>query len=132
MLLIPRSPSTARTFRTWKEKKSEAEISVYLWISLDILLQGRRSLGWGVLVATAPLIFCQYRGEKSQIFVAILENQNFTIVPQQNFLTFRYTYIAHFFYNNNHDIEGLLGYGYSMTSQWDKNFSDSNFHPLTV
>ena len=47
-MLIPRSPSTARTFRTWKEKKSEAEISVYLWISLDILLQGRWSWGWEV------------------------------------------------------------------------------------
>ena len=59
--------------------------------------------------------------------MAFLENQNFTIVPQQNFWTFRYPYIAHFFYNNNHDIEGLFGYGYSMTSQWDQNFDEVGF-----
>ena len=34
---------------------------------------------------------------RNQFFVAFLENQNFTIVPQQNFRTFRYPYIAHFF-----------------------------------
>ena len=135
LLLIPRSPSTARTFRTWKEKNRKRK---YQFICGSVLTYYCRAggLGGGGYWWQLPPHFLPVQNRKdsrnkfylansrSQFFVAFLENQNFTIVPQQNFRTFRYPYIAHFFYNNNHDIEGLFGYGYSMTSQWDQNFDE--------